>query len=205
MLEPIYFYTSFGSPYSYIAAQQIEDVVRRHKRAICWRPVRLRSVLAGVYGRSGVDIAAKKMDYMRADSERSALLYKLPFIRPEGEPPFDCDEAYACAYALADGNEEKLRSITLALVSAVWAAGQAIRNVNDLAEALRGFHQSEALVQRSSQSAAGISAHDHALNDAISSGMFGAPWFVIENEVFWGHDRLELINMWLSKSGDPKG
>ena len=205
MLEPVYFYTSFGSPYSYIAAQQIEDVLRRHNCTIYWRPVRLRRVLTGIYGSAGVNIVAKKMDYMRADSERSAALYGLPFVRPEGEPPFDCDEAYACAYALANGNEEQLRNVTLALVSAVWARGCALRTVRDLVEALRSFHQTEALVKTSSQSSVGMKAHDHAVDEAIGSGMFGAPWFIIDGEVFWGHDRLELIDMWLSRSREAKG
>ncbi len=45
-LDPIIFYPAFGSPYSYVAAQLIDDVGQRHRREVLWRPVRLGTVLS---------------------------------------------------------------------------------------------------------------------------------------------------------------
>ena len=36
-------------------------------------------------------------------------------------------------------------------------------------------------------------------NDALAKGIFGAPSFSIENEIFWGDDRLEDALSWASK------
>ena len=37
------------------------------------------------------------------------------------------------------------------------------------------------------------------INDtAISKGIFGSPFVLIEDEPFWGNDRLEQVDSWLS-------
>ena len=129
MSNSIYFYLSFGSPYSYIAAQKIEDIARKYKLDVLWRPLRLKNVMSNIYKDQNIFPPSIKMSYMRKDSERTATLFKLPFLRPDGEPPFDCDEAYACVYAFSEGNEVKLRNLSLALVSSVWSKGNSLESI----------------------------------------------------------------------------
>ena len=33
----------------------------------------------------------------------------------------------------------------------------------------------------------------------IAAGVFGAPWFVIDGEPFWGNDRKDQIERWLNQ------
>ncbi|MDC0074239.1 DsbA family protein [Alphaproteobacteria bacterium] len=199
MNSPIYFYLSFGSPYSYIAAQKIEEIAIKYHRQVFWRPVRLRNIIGKLNNKIDQIVSPKKMNYMRKDSNRTASLLKLPFERPEGDPPFDCDEAYACAYSFSEGDEVKLRNISLALISAVWAQGHSINKKENIQKALQGFHQSSNLIKACCESQKGHKDHYHNINDALESGMFGSPWIIIDNENFWGHDRLQYIDLWLSK------
>ena len=40
-----------------------------------------------------------------------------------------------------------------------------------------------------------------ALNAAIAKGVFGSPYFVVDGEPFWGHDRLDHVDKWLATGG----
>lgn len=197
-LDPIIFYPAFGSPYSYVAAQLIDDVGRRHRREVLWRPVRLGTVLSRSGDGSRPTIPEQKLNYWRHDVERICRLRGLPFVRPEGQaPPFDCDELYNTCYALADGNEAQLRTITLAVLSIIWAQGKALKSVDAVVSGLRRFHLSSALMRQYATSGKGQAAHEDAVSAAIASGMIGAPWIAVGEETFWGHDRIPYLDQWL--------
>jgi 2-hydroxychromene-2-carboxylate isomerase len=41
-----------------------------------------------------------------------------------------------------------------------------------------------------------------AINDeAVAKGVFGSPYFIVDGEPFWGHDRLDQIDRWLATGG----
>lgn len=196
--EPIIFYAAFGSPYSYVAAQLIDDVGLRHGRTVLWRPVRLGTVLARRGDGTRPAIADEKLAYWRHDVERICNLRGLPFARPEdAAPPFDCDGLYNACYALADGNEAQLRTITLAVLSVIWAQGKALKTVDAVVAGLRRFNLSSAVVKRYANSDEGLALHDAAITSALAVGMIGAPWISVGTESFWGHDRLPYLDQWL--------
>lgn len=197
-LDPIIFNPAFGSPYSYVAAQLIDDVGQRHGRTVLWRPVRLSTVLSKGGDGTRPAIPEQKLTYWRHDVERICRLRGLPFVRPEEEaPPFDCDELYNTCYALADGNEAQLRTITLAVLSIIWAQGKALKSVDAVVSGLRRFHLSSALMKQYATSGEGQTAHEAAVAHAVASGMIGAPWFTVGAETFWGHDRIPYLDRWL--------
>ncbi len=197
-LDPIIFYPAFGSPYSYVAAQLIDEVGQRHGLTVLWRPVRLSTVLSKGGDGTRPAIPEQKLTYWRHDVERVCRLRGLPFVRPEGEAaPFDCNELYNTCYALADGNEAQLRTITLAALSIIWAQGKALKSVDAVVSGLRRFHLSSALMKQYATSGEGQAAHEAAVAQAVASGMIGAPWFAVGAETFWGHDRIPYLDQWL--------
>ena len=40
-----------------------------------------------------------------------------------------------------------------------------------------------------------------ATDEALSRGVFGSPYFIVDGEPFWGHDRLEHVERWLATGG----
>jgi 2-hydroxychromene-2-carboxylate isomerase len=40
-----------------------------------------------------------------------------------------------------------------------------------------------------------------ATDQALAKGVFGSPFFIVDGEPFWGHDRLGHLDRWLSSGG----
>ena len=198
MTDPITFYPAFSSSYSYLAAQLVDEIGAKHGRAVLWRPVRLARVHDHHYPDGRPARLAARTDYMTRDVERIAELRGLPYAWPPDFPP-DSDLTAAVCYALAAGDEARLRGVTLAVLGAVWARGQTMRSLDEITESLSAYGASRTAVAAAAQDPAGAAAHDAALGAALDSGMFGAPWMAVEGQTFWGHDRLDYLDRWLAR------
>lgn len=79
-----------------------------------------------------------------------------------------------------------------AVFTAVWAEQ---RDIADMATLARLLEESELPAQLLEQST-GAAVHAHyesATQRAIDAGVFGAPTWSIEGELFWGQDRLDFV------------
>lgn len=198
MPEPITFYPAFSSSYSYFAAQLVDEVGAKHGRAVLWRPIRLARVHDHHYPEGRPARLGARFDYMAKDAERIAELRGLPYAWPPEFPP-DSDLTPAVCYALAEGDETRLRGVTLAMIGAVWGQGLAMRTEEEIVAGLSGYGASRTAVAAAASDSAGAAAHDEAVSAALTSSIFGAPWIVVEDQTFWGHDRLDYLDRWLSR------
>ncbi|MGD1878487.1 MAG: 2-hydroxychromene-2-carboxylate isomerase [Kiloniellaceae bacterium] len=199
MSEPIDFYFDFSSPYGYLAAEQIDALAAKHGRGVAWRPILLGVVFQQTGGQPLLNVPLKG-GYARHDLARSARLVGLPFQLP---PSFPFMSVAACRafYWLQDQDAEKAVALAKALYRAAFGAGRAIDS-------------GEAVVQVAEAAGLGSGGMAAALNDpavkqrlrdevsrAISKGVFGSPLFVVDGEPFWGHDRLDQVDLWLQRGG----
>lgn len=199
MTAPIDFYFDFSSPYGYLAAEQIDALAAKHGRAVAWRPILLGVVFQQTGGQPLLNIPLKG-GYARHDLARSARLLDLPFKLPE---PFPFMSVAACRafYWLQEDDPEGAVALAKTLYRAAFGKGGRIDS-------------NEAVVQAATS--AGIDGDElaAALNDpavkqklrdevsqAISKGVFGSPLIVVDGEPFWGHDRLDQVDLWLQRGG----
>ena len=82
------------------------------------------------------------------------------------------------------------------------------RNLGDAAVltelANRAGLPGETLVKRAAEDAIGA-VYEQNRQDAIEGGVFGAPAYVLDGEVFWGQDRIELLDDALNSGRAPYG
>ena len=75
MQDQLVFYISFGSPFSYIASQRVDEIVRKYNIGVLWRPVRLRNVLDSIYSDlGGFRVPEKKLKYMNHQSLKNVTV-----------------------------------------------------------------------------------------------------------------------------------
>jgi 2-hydroxychromene-2-carboxylate isomerase len=199
MPQPIEFWFDFTSPYGYLAAQRIDKLAENHRRSTSWRPFLLGAVFK-VTGQQPLMDLPLKGAYAKRDLERSAREIGVAFRMPE-RFPFLSVAAARGFYFLDASDPGKARAYGKAVYRRIFGEGRAVESGEQAAEIGSEVGVApEALL-------AGIG--DQAIKDklraetdrAIQSGVFGSPFFVVDGEPFWGHDRLEQIDRWLETGG----
>ena len=85
-----------------------------------------------------------------------------------------------------------------AVMRAVWAEQ---RNIDDEAVLAALLDENELPAQRleDSHSQAARERYEADTQQAIEAGVFGAPTYVIDGELFWGQDRLDFVERRLQR------
>jgi 2-hydroxychromene-2-carboxylate isomerase len=186
------FYFDLGSPYAYLAAERLPQTLPGR---VSWQPV----LLGGLFKLSGRSSWALGEYRSRregmAEIERRARAYGLPSIAWPDPWPSDYLAAMRVAtFAFALGRGPEFTS------TAFRDAFQHGRDLGIVANVLDAAERS-GLGRREAEAASGDPQIKQALREATSAahglGVFGVPTVVVEDELFWGDDRLEDVGILL--------
>lgn len=196
---PLEFWFDFSSPYAYIAATQIDSIAEDHHRDVLWRPFLLGAAMKESGGVPLVQ-SPMKMAYARHDLDRFTRLYGIPFTLPT---PFPVSTVTAARsfYWIETQDPARAADFASVLMMSYFEQGKNIGDaavVFDIAEKM-GIDRTalEAAVQTPEIK----KKLKDICDEAISRGMFGAPWVVVDGEAFWGADRLWMVEEWLESGG----
>jgi 2-hydroxychromene-2-carboxylate isomerase len=199
---PIQFYFDFSSPYSYIASEWIDAVAARHGRRVQWHAVLLGALFQAAELKPPVAYPLKR-DYALRDFARSARFANLPYTQPANFP-IATQNAARVFWWLNAQDPTLAVAWARAGLRAYFTRGVAL---NDPAQ-LKALAFESGLDADAAEAAWGDPAWKDKLkavdDAAIAAGVFGAPYFIIDGEPFWGHDRQPQIEKWL-QSGPFKG
>jgi 2-hydroxychromene-2-carboxylate isomerase len=196
--NPIAFYFDFSSPYSYIASEWIPALAARHGRTVQWQAILLGATFQVTEIRSPVEYPLKR-EYTMRDFERSARFAGVP-LRMPAKFPIATQNAARIFWWLND-TEGAERAIAWAreALRALFARGVDLSDTAAL-RALCGDAGLDAAAAEAAWTDPARKARLKAVNDAaIAGGVFGAPFFVIDGEPFWGNDRRPQIERWLAQ------
>jgi 2-hydroxychromene-2-carboxylate isomerase len=201
MKPPIDFYFDFSSPYSYIASEWVDAVAARHGRAVKWHAILLGATFQAAELKSPVAYPMKR-EYSIRDFGRSARFAGLPYVMP-GKFPIPTQNAARVFWWLHDtGAPERAVAWAHTGLRAVFTQDQ---DLSDTA-ILRGVLADAGIDIAAAEAAYTDPVWKERLkreNDAaIAAGVFGAPFFFVDGEPFWGNDRRQQIEAWLSGQAD---
>ncbi len=199
MAAPIEFYFDFSSPYGYLAAQRIEEVVEEYQRAVLWKPFLLGAVFGTTGARPLLDIPMKG-DYARHDLARSARLYDIPFVLPETFP-FMSVAACRATYWLNESDPEEARELIEALYDTAFGEGQSIREPAEVAAVAERLGHDPDQVLAAVQEPRIKDLLRREVEAAVAKGVFGSPYTIVDDQPFWGFDRLDDVALWLEMGG----
>jgi 2-hydroxychromene-2-carboxylate isomerase len=188
------FWFDFASTYSYPAALRVEPLARQQGIPLEWKAFLLGPIFqAQGWKDSPFNLFPVQGRYMWRDLERVCADLDLPFRRPSQFPRHSVLAArIACRFAA----EPWLPDFTRAVFRANFADDQDISQPVVLERCLEtlGLPGAELLQQaQSSESKALLRAQTER---AVALGIFGAPTFLVGDELFWGNDRLEAALAW---------
>jgi 2-hydroxychromene-2-carboxylate isomerase len=193
-MNSIAFYFDVVSPYAYFASNLIEALADRHGKTVHWLPFRLGVAVVKVMGLKPVLDTPLKGTYTRNDVARMARMLDMPLTADF----FVFDPVPA--QQLLSGQPVELRSVLAkALLQARWAEGRNLGDVNVLIDvAQRAVGMDESGCRQIVESVESRRAVNEATQAAISRGVFGSPTFAVGNELFWGVDRIWLLDQYLA-------
>lgn len=199
MAAPIDFYFEFASPYGYLASTQIDALAERHGRAVAWHPIMLGAAFKETGARPLMQTPLKG-PYLLHDVPRFARLLGVPLALPPVMPMNSLVASRACVWVEEDDPAQAKR-LAKALFHAHWGEGRDLGAPEAVADVAAGLGiEREALL---------AAVADQRIKDrlreqtqaAIERGVFGSPFVFVDNEPFWGADRLAQVDAWLTRGG----
>ena len=195
MADPIDFYFDFSSPYGYLASTRIDAVAARHGRSVTWRPFVLGAAFK-VTGQRPLVEQPLRGEYAKRDFARSARLLGVPLELPEPFPFFALAASRACYWV---GDAARAKALAKAIYHAAFGEGRDVTPVATVAEIARGLGIEG--VEQGVEKPETKAKLREATDEALARGVFGSPFFIVDGEPFWGHDRLEHVERWLATGG----
>lgn len=192
----IEFFFDVGSSYSYLAAAQMALVAERTATPVRWRPF----LLGAVFKATGNDLPIRipaKARWMLGDMHAWAKHYQIRFTMPSRFPLVTLRTQRLLA-AVERAHPTQVATVARALFDAYWADNQdpTADAVITAALTAAGLEPGPLLAAIEAQE-----TKDHlraTTDEAVKRGAFGAPAMFVGDMLFWGNDRLPLLEAHLA-------
>ena len=188
MTSPVEFWFEFASTYSYPTSQRIADEAKRVGRNVLWRPFLLGPIFKQQgWNDSPFNLYPAKGAYMYRDLERLCRNHDLPWRKPSSFPR---NGLLAARVACAALNEPWMPEFARRVYRANFAHDENISKPDVILACLTGVAPDpEAALAAGADADAKACLRKHT-ERAVELGIFGAPSFLVNGELFWGDDRL---------------
>ncbi len=193
------FYYGLGSRYSYLASTQLDRIAAATGCRFDWHPLKsgaLMELRGGHPFRGEPTSGQYEWPYRRLDAEAWAEFYGVPYREPVD---FRVDPAYLAVAASAAKRLGAVEAYSRRLFQAIFVEGGAIAEAD-----LIGFAEDVGLDAQAFRTRlddpATAELHEAALQEAHRRGAFGVPTFFVGKRLFWGNDRLVLVEHALRKA-----
>ncbi|KUJ85683.1 2-hydroxychromene-2-carboxylate isomerase [Ruegeria marisrubri] len=192
-MPEIDFWYSIGSTYSFLSIMRLPDLASESDVSVRWRPFNVRTVMTE---QNNIPFAGKpaKSAYMWRDIERRAAKYGIHANLPAPYPISDL--ALANQVALLGMGAGWGELFTRNLYRIWFEDGVEAGSETALSEALHRTEQDPLPVLTRAREPEAVRALEEETRAAVAAGVFGAPSFVVNGELFWGDDRLEDALSW---------
>ncbi len=199
-MRNIDYYLFTLSPFCYLAGERLEAIARKHDVRISYRPFHLLKVFSETGTPLPKDRHPSRQAYRYQELRRIAEMNDVPInLQPAHWPtdPLPSCRAIIVAGEVGGGN---IGGLVHAILRACWAEEKDISEHDVLAECLEQNGFPESVLKEDMTKAAEV--FERNTDDALERGVFGAPSYLVDDQLFWGQDRLTHLDAWLdSRSG----
>ncbi|MEO7160658.1 MAG: 2-hydroxychromene-2-carboxylate isomerase [Polaromonas sp.] len=194
MSTTVDYYFTPQSPWTYLGHERFAQIARAAGAAVRVLPIDLGGKVFPISG--GLPLgqrAPQRQAYRLLELRRYADYLQLPLNPKPRYFPVSGDDAsrLIIAVELHDGADATMK-IAAAVFRALWAQERHIASEKVLAELLAECGLNADRLELS-YSQAVQERYEANTGQAIAAGVFGAPSYVIDGELFWGQDRLDFV------------
>ena len=198
-MSSVDFYFDYGSPASYLAWTQLPRICAQRSATLNYKPVVLGAIFKAT-GNASPAAVPSKGKYMFQDLKRWALKWNVPL---EANPffPINTINLMKAGYAIQALQPGRFEEFNRAIFDALWVQALDLNSAEISAQILSnaGFEPSAiAALIEDPKVRAGIRSNTE---EAVARGAFGAPTFFVGDEMFWGQDRLFMVEEAIIRGG----
>ena len=191
----IEFFWDVSSPFTYLASTQIERVASVCNVSVKWRPFLLGGVFRDTGNQAPANIPAKGA-YMLDDLKTWAEYYKVPFCFPEN---FPLNSILPMRAAIGADRLGKGKDFAIKIMNLYWVEGIDPSVPENMTAAVHSIGLDGAKLLQMTQDPEIKEALKGNSGEAVNRGAFGAPTFFVGKKMFWGNDRLTLLEAYLKR------
>ena len=190
MSKKITAWLSIGSTYTYLTALRIKYIQKRHNLMLLIKPISIRHIMKAMDNIPFPPSKKPKVDYMWRDIGRRAKFYGLPKPKlPAPYPLKEFDRANLIGVLL---NSQGRYLEYFEETYKVWfLEGIEAGSDENLQKCLSKLSLNFDDIVTKAKEQEVLEQYKGNTSEAQQLGIFGAPSFTIEKEIFWGDDRLE--------------
>jgi 2-hydroxychromene-2-carboxylate isomerase len=190
-----YFFATV-SPYTYLAGTRLEQIAARHGATISYKPLDVLTLFDRTGGIRPAQRHESRKEYRLQELRRQARKAGLPLnLQPMFWPTNPAPSSYAIIAAAKAGGGD-LAGLVHGFTRACWAEERNIAEDDVVKDVLAAHGFDPKLADTGMLMAVDIYANN--LEEAVSRGVFGAPFYIVGEERFWGQDRLDDLDLHLS-------
>ncbi len=199
-MASVEFYFDYSCPWSYLACVRLVEAATRTGSTIIWRPVVLEQVLemaspGQAVAREPAD--SRKATYQIADIEAWADYVGIPINRPDDWP---ADSGLAAAGGVVADQMGLGKAYSEAVFSAYFGADRNIADAGVLADLAVDSGIERHVFERELAGAGCGEVIAGNIETLLKRGGFGAPTMFVGEHMFFGNDRMPLVEFALGQS-----
>ena len=196
-MKNIDFYFSIGSTYTYLTVTRILDVEKKHQIKFNWKPFSVRVIMKEMNNIPFPKDKMNKVNYMWRDIERRAEGYGFFAKTPVPYPLSEFDLANKIAIL---GLDKGWGIDYIRLTYKKWfQEGKEPAIDPSISEICKELALNKNEIVSEAKSEIFEKKYMSNTDSARENKVFGSPSFIVEDEIFWGDDRMEDAIKWAKK------
>lgn len=192
------YYDAMSSPWTYLGHNRFVELAHRHGLTIRHKPMDLLKVWSVSGGLPLKQRAQQRQVYRHLELKRWSEILQVPCnLEPAFHPVADRRACYLVIAAMQSGLDWS--KLTHAILRAVWVEDRNIADHPTLTAIADECGLDGKALLVATENEAVKAEYEANTEEAIRIGVFGAPTYVYEGELFWGQDRLLMLDWRLTQ------
>jgi 2-hydroxychromene-2-carboxylate isomerase len=200
MTVTVDYYMTLTSPFTYLGSAPFAEIAARNNVIVNVKPAKFGPIFEQTGGLPLPKRSPQRRAYRMMELKRWREVRGVPLnLEPKY---FPCDDTAATRLVIAARLQGKdAHRLSLELARAIWEREETLADPDTISSAAKRAGLDAAALRAGGPSDAELDAlHAQFTREALTAGVFGAPSFVLPSgEIFWGQDRLELLERALKR------
>ena len=191
----ITYYLSLNSPWTYMGSAPFAEIVRRYGATVDVKPAKFGPIFEQTGGLPLPKRSPQRQAYRLMELKRWREVRGIPLtVEPRY---FPSDDLAATRLVIAGKLQGKdAHRLSLEFGRAIWEREESLADAAVMSAAAQRAGLDASALRANGPSDAELDVlYEQFTQDALKAGVFGAPSYVLPSgEIFWGQDRLELLD-----------